>query len=400
MKFVSAKAIGLYLATVFLCTVNYVCAQGFSIETHSGDMLADSVYSTSDNGGKSENVLRKITDYFRRSNQEVEPGKFDMTFIGGPHYSDEKKFGVGLMAAGVYRPDIYTPASNVSLFGDVATVGFYEIGIMGNHITRSDASRLNYEALFYSMPGYYWGVGFDRGFDNSNRTKYEQLKAQVVAEWIWRVASHTYVGPSIEFSYISARKMADPEMWEDYAPTTFSYGVGVTGSYDTRDNITAPQKGMYAGLTLKAYPGLLFNKYAFGNIEATYSCYAWVWKGGVFATRVHGVFSLGRYVPWGMLATFGGMENMRGYYEGRYRDRDEMDLTIELRQHVWRRNGIAIWGGVGEVFRDFHTLCVKALLPSWGLGYRWEFKKNINIRIDMGFGRKSSNFIFSINEAF
>ena len=33
---------------------------------------------------------------------------------------------------------------------------------------------------------------------------------------------------------------------------------------------------------------------------------------------------------------------MRGYYEGRYRDKCSTDITVELRQSVWRRNGIVV----------------------------------------------------------
>ena len=43
----------------------------------------------------------------------------------------------------------------------------------------------------------------------------------------------------------------------------------------------------------------------------------------------------------------------------------------------------------------------KHTLPNYGLGYRWEFKKRVNVRLDYGFGRKGqSGFMFSINEAF
>ncbi len=46
--------------------------------------------------------------------------------------------------------------------------------------------------------------------------------------------------------------------------------------------------------------------------------------------------------PWGMLATLGGSNTMRGYYDGQYRDKCEIDATVELRQHVYHRNGIVV----------------------------------------------------------
>ena len=40
------------------------------------------------------------------------------------------------------------------------------------------------------------------------------------------------------------------------------------------------------------------------------------------------------------------------------------------------------------------------ILPNYGVGYRWEFKERVNIRLDFGFTRDNPNFTFNINEAF
>ena len=101
-----------------------------------------------------------------------------------------------------------------------------------------------------------------------------------------------------------------------------------------------------------------------------------------------------------MLATFGGSSTMRGYYEGRFRDKGVLDMTVELRQHIWRRNGLVVWLGVGTVFPKFSDIEFRKLLPNAGIGYRWEFKKNTNVRLDFGVGKGETSFLFSINEAF
>ena len=54
--------------------------------------------------------------------------------------------------------------------------------------------------------------------------------------------------------------------------------------------------------------------------------------------------------PWGLLSTFGGSSSMRGYFEGRFRDKSVITACAELRQHVLGRSGVAIWGGAGTVF--------------------------------------------------
>ena len=104
--------------------------------------------------------------------------------------------------------------------------------------------------------------------------------------------------------------------------------------------------------------------------------------------------------PWGLLPTFGGSGNMRGYYEGRFRDKNAIDITLELRQKVWRRNGIVLWVGAGSIFPKFAAFKWNQVLPNAGIGYRWEFKKRINVRLDYGVGKHQSGINFSINEAF
>ena len=44
---------------------------------------------------------------------------------------------------------------------------------------------------------------------------------------------------------------------------------------------------------------------------------------------------------------------------------------------------------------------MRRMLPNVGVGYRWEFKKDVNVRLDVGMGKSGQwGFIFNINEAF
>lgn len=101
-----------------------------------------------------------------------------------------------------------------------------------------------------------------------------------------------------------------------------------------------------------------------------------------------------------MLPTLDSSKGIRGYYEGRYRDKNEADIVVELRQHVWKRNGIVVWGGLGTVFDSFEGITSRRLLPSYGIGYRFEFKKQVNLRVDFGIGKHSTAIALGMNETF
>ena len=91
---------------------------------------------------------------------------------------------------------------------------------------------------------------------------------------------------------------------------------------------------------------------------------------------------------------------MRGYYEGQFRDKNIVEGQLELRQHIKGRHGAVVWVGFANVFPEFDRLQIRHTLPNGGIGYRWEFKQRVNIRLDLGFTRDGANFSFNINEAF
>lgn len=351
---------------------------------------------------KKLNIIEKIIAYFDDTNKEHKAKKFDFSVIGGPHYSSDTKFGIGLVAAGQYRTDttaVELPPSDVSVYLDATTSGFFKLGVNGNHIFPNDRARLQYDVNISHVTTKFWGIGYEMDINDENESRYKYVASQASVNYVQRLAPNFYAGPAIAFDYINARGQEKPELWEGQAHRTFNLGVGLTFQYDTRDCITSAWKGMFIKLDQRFNPRFLANKYAFSLTELDFNYYCGLWRGAILATRFHTKLTYGN-TPWSLMPTLGGSDNMRGYFEGRYRDKCEADVCIEIRQHVWRRNGLVAWIGAGTVFPKFSALRFSRILPNYGIGYRWEFKKRVNVRLDLGFGRHQTGFIFSINEAF
>ena len=347
--------------------------------------------------------ITRLLDYFNDANKEKKDKRFDFSIIGGPHYSTDTKLGLGLVAAGLYRSDpndTLQPPSNVSLFGDVSTVGFYMLGVSGTHIFPGDRQRIDYTTYFYSFPCYYWGMGYDMGNNNDNKSEMKDWQAQMKASWLFAAANNLFIGPTVAFDYIHGSQIERPELLNGQRATTYNIGAGFTLLYDTRDNLTAPKRGVYLSLQQLFRPRFMGNKYAFSTTNLQTSGYVPLWKGATLAADFRTLLNFGN-PSWAMMALLGDSYSMRGYYEGRYRDKNKIETQIELRQHIWRRNGIVLWAGAGTVFPKFSEMRMSHVLPNYGVGYRWEFKKNVNVRLDYGFGKAGqSSFIFNINEAF
>lgn len=349
-----------------------------------------------------KSFITRLLDYFNDANKKNDK-RFDFSIIGGPHYATDTKLGLGLVAAGIYRSDpsdsLLLP-SNVSLFGDVSTVGFYLLGVRGTHIFPRDRYRAVYTLYFYSFPCKFWGMGFDMGDNDDNKSDMKRWQVHVKGSFLWNLGSNLFLGPSLAYDYIIGKNMERPELLAGMDRHTDNYGVGFTFMLDNRDNLTYPHRGYYVNLTQMVRPRFMGNDYAFSTTELQMNAYQQPWRGAVLAEDVRSTFNFGN-PSWGMMAQLGGSNAMRGYYEGRYRDKHMIEVTVELRQHVWKRNSITAWLGAGTVFPKFSQMRSRHILPNFGLGYRWEFKKNVNVRLDYGFGKSGqSGFLFNINEAF
>ena len=352
---------------------------------------------------RKKSLITRFLDYFNDANKNKNHKKFDFSIIGGPHYSTDTKLGIGLVAAGLYRTDAndsILPPSNVSLFGDVSTVGFYMLGVRGTHIFPHDKYRADYTVYFYSFPCKYWGMGYDMGDNGDNESEMKRWQARVKGSFLFHLGDNFYVGPMVSYDYVIGKNIERPELLNGMDRHTWNIGAGFSLVYDSRDVLTNPHQGFYLNLTQCFRPRFMGNDYAFSTTEFQVDAYQRLWKGAILAEDFRTMLNFGN-PSWGMMALLGNSNSMRGYYEGRYRDKHKIETQVELRQHIWKRNSLTAWMGAGTVFNKFSNMRSRHILPNFGIGYRWEFKKNINVRLDYGFGKAGqTGFLFNINEAF
>lgn len=352
--------------------------------------------------------FRRVVDYFGESSRDKTfEKKLDITFIGGISYSQTTSLGFALMAAGQYRldrTDSITQPSNVSLYGNVSLTGFYAVGVNGNTFF-PHRGRMNYEVQFSSQPTDFWGIGYDMGRDNANKISYSRKKILVSAQYLYPVLKNTYVGASVDFNFTRGlfgfTDSAEQFRYiGDERQTYTATGLGLMVQYDSRDYITGPSRGLYLSAHGRVFPkgiGNCDNTLWSAVIQADY--YHSLWRDAIVAVDLYGELH-NRSTPWTLLSRLGGSYRMRGYYEGRYMDNNLITATVEIRQRIWRRIGCVVWGGAGNVFGSFGTFDWGHTLPNYGLGLRWELKHRVNVRIDYGFGRKTSGLVLNINEAF
>ncbi|SJZ79069.1 Surface antigen [Chitinophaga eiseniae] len=348
-------------------------------------------------------LYQRVLHYLQHTNDESKHKKVDLSFIGGPVYTPETSAGIAVMVAAQYRTDradTLLPLSNVAVYGSVALTGFYGLGLNSTTIFPKDRFRLMLKASFSSRPDKYWGIGYGAGSSKDAYTDYLLLTEKLQADLAINLSNRFYAGISTHVQNAQAKDIdtgAGKPLMEP--KRVFGMGAGPFVVYDTRDFIPNPAHGMYARIGYRFYPSFLGNRTVFSKLELQFDWYKRLWKGSILAMDFYAEEHSGD-VPWNMLAQAGGSNRLRGYYEGRYRDRNYMAGQVELRQRVYRRSGAVVWIGGGNVFSRFNELSFQQTLVSYGIGYRWEFKNRVNIRLDYGRGQDQSGFYFGVNEVF
>lgn len=398
----------LLLLFALCCNTSHMLANDWLSHTDSICLhiaKTDSVANDSMSTHKHKGLWGKITNYFRNSNKQKANKKIDFGFIPGPNYSATTGFGLGFLGTATYsadRTDATLPRSNASIYSNMTTGGFFMIGLRGNHIFPHEQFQLDYKVNISTFSNSFWGIGYANADNDNNKTDYRRNRINAMARFMIKLAPKTYIGPFINYRVTQARNIEDDYayLWQGQDKTVRAYTAGVSFTYDSRDFMLNASRGIFLQIDQTFTPRCFGNgNYNFSSTEATFATYGRLWKGAILAGELHGMFNYG-HTPWAFLAEVGSNDRMRGYYAGRYADKNVIEGQLELRQHIKGRNGVVAWVALANAFDKFDNIAWRRTLPNAGIGYRWEFKKHINIRIDYGFTRKGGGFIFNINEAF
>lgn len=330
----------------------------------------------------------------------------DWGIMPGPFYTPELGVGLGMVVAGLYRPDAndhISQNSSVTVSGYASSTGAAGLHLNNYSFYDNDRWRLFTEATLSHTPTWYWGKGFTAGRQNRNRVRYISQEISVIPQVLRQIAPDTYLGAGWSLNNMQAGGIWDkhkpgPEQQAD-GPGVFSSGPLLSLSYDSRDFVPNPHRGIDASLQYIRYRRQTGSDTGFDAWTAHFSAYHALDDKRVIAFEINGAFTGGQ-VPWNMQPLLGDSNHFRGYYPGRYRDRNVITTQLEYRHALSWRNGVVGWIGSGTMAPHFSALLAERWLPTVGAGYRFEFKPGMNIRLDYGIGKGSSAFYFQAGEAF
>ena len=178
-------------------------------------------------------------------------------------------------------------------------------------------------------------------------------------------------------------------------------GLGFIINRDARNNIFFPSAGDFCELSATLFRDGLGSSYDFTRYRLDLRKYFPLFSSHVLAFQ--GYFNMITGAPpFQMLSLMGGQNWMRGYYRGRFRDKNMIVFQLEYRLPVFRKLGIVGFLGFGDVADKVDNFILNDFKYSAGFGFRYLLspEEKINVRFDFGFCKESFGFYVAVSEAF
>ncbi|MDF7818702.1 BamA/TamA family outer membrane protein [Runella sp. MFBS21] len=323
-------------------------------------------------------------------------------------YAPETSFEIGLSSLLLFQAknDTLNRLSEVQAFGFVTFKAQYGLWIDNAIYGDKDKWFFLGRTRFQKFPLLYHGIGpapagKEPALVDANYLLFRQRILR-------KLVPNLFIGPELDYQQLYNTSFVQPKEHFYEKPLgsdgTINVGFGAALVYDNRHNVLNVRKGLFGELAFLKYHPNIGSDYTFYGVNLDVRSYHPTNQNNVLAWQLYGNF-YGGDIPFNQLALMGGEMIMRGYYLGRYRDKNMLAAQIE---HRWlpfgfsKRFGAAVFAGAAAVAPTINTFSTKYIRTTGGVGVRYLLfpKKDIYLRLDVGFSEDGPNFYLFTGEAF
>ncbi|MEO7213445.1 polymerase [Mucilaginibacter sp.] len=303
--------------------------------------------------------------------------------------------GAGLLSFYTDTVNRNTRVSNIFAYATVTTKGQSRFSLSTNYWTPQNKYHYIAAISYINFPFDFYGVGNNTLKSNADRLGLKRFKLAMSGEK--KISQSLYIGlvaGGFDYRFTDADKTGvfetDPSIEGRHGGTTIY--AGPTLIFDSRNNNTYTTKGAVITSYLDLMKGVGTNSsYSGGLLNIEYAQFFSLSKRLVLGFNAQEQSLTGSQSPFYLMPALGSDEIMRGYYNGRFRDRNLIAAQTELRYRIGTRIGIVGFVGTGQVWNS--TFSFDELKPNYGGGLRYFFdtEKGLSIRVDYGVGEKRAN---------
>jgi hypothetical protein len=329
----------------------------------------------------------------------------DLKFIGNPIIQNSPETGIKMGLAGKYffktSKDSLTRSSNAYLQIAYTTKKQFIFEPIWNVFSSHEKYIFRGRAGYLDFTDHYWGLG--PATDQLSKQDLAYKRIYIQSKLLRNIYSKWFLGINYRYSFMyNIRWAADIPLVEGNEGSLIS-GFGPNIQADFRENPFSPQRGWYLDVFWSTFSRGTGSEFAFNQFQIDYRHYFPLWQERqVLAFEFFGDFSQGQ-LPFRELPRLGSSFLMRGFFEGRFRDRQYMAFQTEWRQPVYKRIHASAFAGVGEVAPDLESFSTERLKVACGLGLRFLLnpKESVFVRFDLAFNNEGdTGFYIRINDAF
>ena len=320
--------------------------------------------------------------------------------------SPETNWGFGTAAAYFFKTEKKDPAVRTS---DLNLVSLYTLRnqlviVLGSTVYFSkEKAILRFEGSYSYYPDKCWGIG--NATSSQSEENYTIRQFYFNPQLLRNFFRHWYAGFTYEFQHVGSFLYRTNGVFDKQQIIGRNggntSGLGFLLTWDTRNNAYSPTQGFFIEFSSKVFDKNIGSDFNFGKLSVDFRNFILLPGKQVLALQLVVNENSGA-IPIRHLGMLGGSEIMRGYYRGRYMDKDMIAMQAELRQHVFWRLGVTGFAGIGEVAPHTSDFQWDGLHFAYGAGLRIMVSESekLNLRIDFGVGKKSNGLYVILKEAF
>lgn len=323
--------------------------------------------------------------------------------------SIETDWSVGIAGSFTFRfnrLDTLTRTSNTQALALYSLRKQFIAAINGTTYFPGERYILNHQISYSYFPDKFWGLG--KSALDQNVEAYTFRQYYVYLHLQRKLRDRFFLGLLYEYQRLlnvdhDPGDLFDQQQVPGRDPYHIS-GAGLSLTYDTRNNAFAPDQGALGQIFFNHFAPLLGSGFRYTAYVVDLRRFMRLYRDQVLAVQAYAQFNVGD-VPLRSLASFGGSNSMRGFYDGRYRSKNQLVLQAEYRVPIVWRIGAVGFFGVGNVGDRLGDLNLRELKYSYGAGLRVVLnrKERLNLRVDYGWGlgqSVSNGLYFQLGEAF
>ena len=322
------------------------------------------------------------------------------------YYGPETRIGGGFIFFSYFKTSLKDSTTRKS-----NTQTYLDFTINKQLLFQTDYSIFSNKNKFYfkghldyiHFPEYYYGIG---NSTNESMRRLIDFNSIIISSRNYVLTKKkTYIGILLEHQslYMLNQMLMsyseDREVVGHLGYSTTGAGIGVL--IDNRNNQLNPESGHYFELNFSNYFNHSRNQSGFNSFVLDARYYKKIIKKLVWNSNFYTSLNRGS-VPFRLMPAIGGARFLRGYYQGRFRDNNLILLQHEFRYQVYKRWGIALFSGIGQVAKELNQFSMNQFHYNYGAGIRFKVdrKENTNIRIDLGITKDSKGIYIVFAEAF